>query len=85
MKSANRALLAGAALTALLAGCNSRGDTSSSVGGPPPPTTGTTPLQNQFGATFLGLFNQNPDSAEATEPPASAVPPVDPNSEPFPG
>ena len=73
----NRKLLAGVALSGLLAACSNKVDVPA-----PPPTATPTPtpapvaLQNSFGAAFSALFGASTD-VEATEPPAGAVPQQD--------
>jgi hypothetical protein len=73
----NPKLLAGVALSGLLAACSN----SSNIAAPPPvatpaPTPAPIALQNQFGAAFSALFSASAD-VEATEPAAGAVPSLD--------
>jgi hypothetical protein len=70
-------LLAGVALSGLLAACSN----SSNIAAPPPvatpaPTPAPVALQNQFGAVFSALFTGS-TTVEATEPAAGAVPQLD--------
>lgn len=71
----NRKLLAGVALSGLLAACSGgvKAPETPPVAAPAPPPTG---LQNQFGAAFSALFSASAD-VEATEPAAAAVPQQD--------
>jgi len=73
----NRKLLAGVALSGLLAACSN----SSDIAAPPPtatpaPTPAPVALQDRFGAAFSALFGGSVE-VEATEPPAGAVPQQD--------
>lgn len=71
----NPKLLAGVALSGLLAACSN----SSNIAAPPPtatPSPSPVALQNQFGAAFSALFIASAD-VEATEPSVGAVPQLD--------
>lgn len=84
MTRTKRALLTGISVPALLSACFGDGDSDSPTPVTPPPTSGI-PLQERFGAAFLSIFNTDANAAEATEPAAASVPPIDLNNEAFTG
>lgn len=81
MKPAIRNLMAGAAVSTLLSACG--GADSVATPAPTPPPSAMT-LAQQIGAAFNTLFTASSD-VEATEPAASSVPTLAPDSEPIAG
>jgi hypothetical protein len=69
-------LLAGVALSGMLAACSNSSNIAAAPTATPAPTPTPVSLQNQFGAAFSALFTGS-TSVEATEPAAGSVPQLD--------